>query len=386
MAELTEDQNAESIKDSKDELTEEQKDEAREMIASEIQEARKTVKTDDYAMSIGELINLYRDKELILDPEFQRLFRWKNEQKTKFIESILIGIPIPEIFVAQQSDGTWHVVDGVQRLSTIFQLLGELKDEDKLELTSCKYIPSLDEKKWEDLPLATQREFKRSKLRISIILTESSELAQYELFQRLNTGGTRLSEQEVRNCLILMLDSNFHQKLDELKEYPNFIKCLGLSESEVREEYHTELILRMYIGFAGVVDYGSYKSLRNTLMSEFIDRETIRLIEEHKIAEFEAVFKETYNLLVHIGKNSFRKYKQEKNDFDRQFNVSAFEMISTGVAFNVDALKGIPTSELREKIKNIYSEEKIATLLTRGQRVVPRFKGTTEFAKDYFGK
>ena len=105
-----------------------------EKLRKELKEARKFIKTDSYSMSIGEIINLYRDKELILNPAFQRLFRWNDEQKTKFIESILIGIPIPQIFVAQQAGGIWSIVDGVQRISTLLQLTGNLDYKEPLIL------------------------------------------------------------------------------------------------------------------------------------------------------------------------------------------------------------------------------------------------------------
>ena len=88
---------------------------------------KKDISTDGYPMSIGELINLYKDGELDIHPEFQRFFRWTPTQRTKLIESILLGIPIPSIFVSQRKDGVWDVVDGLQRLSTIFEFIGILK-------------------------------------------------------------------------------------------------------------------------------------------------------------------------------------------------------------------------------------------------------------------
>src|SRR6266851_3082575 len=104
------------------------------------------IKTDAYSMSIGELLNLYRDEELDVHPEFQRVYRWTPFQKSRLIESLLLGIPIPPIFVAQRKDGIWDVVDGVQRLSTIFQFMGELRDEDgkllePLVLEKTKFLP-----------------------------------------------------------------------------------------------------------------------------------------------------------------------------------------------------------------------------------------------------
>lgn len=74
---------------------------------------------ESYQMSIGELINLYKDGELDIHPEFQRVFRWSDYQKTKLIESIMLNIPIPPIFVSQNEEGVWDVIDGVQRLSLI---------------------------------------------------------------------------------------------------------------------------------------------------------------------------------------------------------------------------------------------------------------------------
>ncbi|MFD6272072.1 DUF262 domain-containing protein, partial [Nocardia asteroides] len=83
-------------------------------LEAELQTYRRQIATDAYPMSIGELSNLYRDGEIDIHPEFQRIFRWSSEQKTRLIESILLGIPLPSIFVAQNEAGIWDVVDGVQ--------------------------------------------------------------------------------------------------------------------------------------------------------------------------------------------------------------------------------------------------------------------------------
>lgn len=148
---------------------------AQSAILAEIEKAKQNVKADGYKMSIGEVINLCRDGEMKLDPAFQRLFRWDDEQKTKLIESILIGIPVPEIFVAQKEDNRWHVVDGVQRLSTLLQFAGALNGYDKLVLKSCKYIPSIEGCTWDTLPDDVTRGLKRSKLNISIIHTGGTD-------------------------------------------------------------------------------------------------------------------------------------------------------------------------------------------------------------------
>jgi uncharacterized protein DUF262 len=113
-------------------------------------------------MSVGELMNLHRDGELDIHPEFQRFFRWTNQQKSRFVESLLLGIPLPSIFVSQRTDGVWDVIDGLQRLSTILQLAGVLRDEtgapvEPLRLSATKYLPSLEGKIWATTALATTR-------------------------------------------------------------------------------------------------------------------------------------------------------------------------------------------------------------------------------------
>jgi hypothetical protein len=121
----------------------------------EIDKARAEIRTDGYSVSLGEWISIYEREELDIHPEFQRFFRWSPKQKSRLIESILLGIPIPQIFVAQRPDGVWDVVDGLQRLSTIFQFVGILRDEDgeivtPLTLESTTYLPSLEGLVWED--------------------------------------------------------------------------------------------------------------------------------------------------------------------------------------------------------------------------------------------
>src|SRR5437588_9016610 len=122
-------------------------------LQQEIDARRSEIRTDDYAMSIGEWISLYENKEIDIHPEFQRFYRWDSWQKSRLIESILLGIPIPPIFVFQRRDGIWDVVDGLQRLSTIFEFAGILRDENRnllppLELEKTEYLPALEGVTW----------------------------------------------------------------------------------------------------------------------------------------------------------------------------------------------------------------------------------------------
>ncbi len=105
-------------------------------LQEEIDKTRQEIRTDGYSMSIGEWISLYENNEIDVHPDFQRFFRWSDYQKSTFIESILLGIPIPPIFVNQRDDGIWDVIDGLQRLSTIFEFVGISKPDTKKQNTS----------------------------------------------------------------------------------------------------------------------------------------------------------------------------------------------------------------------------------------------------------
>lgn len=171
-------------------------------LQSEIDQKRQEIRTDHYSMSIGEWISLYQQGQIEINPEFHKLFRWSDYQKITLIESILLGIPISPIFVFQRKDGIWDVIYGLQRLSTIYEFVGILKDEDgkqlpPLTLQKTKYLPSLAGKIWEDKehPEGSIKGFtpaqrlliKRTKINVNILLTENDSKAKYELFHRLNT-------------------------------------------------------------------------------------------------------------------------------------------------------------------------------------------------------
>ena len=167
-------------------------------LKEEILSGRRSISVQSYSMSIGELLSLYKDNELDLHPEFQRIYRWTNQQRINLIESILLGIPIPSLFVSQKRDGKWDVIDGVQRLSTIFEFMGELKDDNgnklpPLVLERTKSIPSLDKVSWQSdkFDSGLRLSFKRERLNLIIIKEElSSPSSKFDLFQRINSGGT----------------------------------------------------------------------------------------------------------------------------------------------------------------------------------------------------
>lgn len=332
-------------------------------LQQEIDEKSKEIKTDSYSMSIGELISLYKEGELDIHPEFQRFFRWTPLQKTKLIESVLLGIPIPSIFVSQSEKGIWEVIDGLQRLSTIFEFVGVLKDENENKIQPSKlqkteYLPSLEGKYWdnkrepENSFSPAQRMFlKREKIDVKIIKKESDPHIKYELFQRLNTLGSQLSDQEVRNCVMIMINKEFFNWFKELAEYPNFLKCLSLADRLIDEKYNQELVLRFFI-FKNI-NPNEIKGVQD--LGDFITKKMIAFSHSNFDKEREeSIFKRTFDFLEKtLSEDSFKQYNQEKNKFEGKFLISSFETVAVGVGSNID----LWDNEFNEEIKNKLIEK-----------------------------
>ena len=218
-------------------------------LEKQLEEARRTVVTDGYEMSFGELVSLYKSKELTINPEYQRLYRWDLSRKTSFVESILLGIPMPPLFVFQLDDGTWELINGLQRTSTVLEFMGELVEADgnkvkPLELQGTKLLPSIEGVVWQSetkpcLSSAQKLDFRRARIRLEILKRASDNLARFELFRRLNTGGLALSEQEVRNCTLAMLNPEFFDWLKRLAQHETFKKTTALTPRQLEKQFGT---------------------------------------------------------------------------------------------------------------------------------------------------
>ena len=363
-------------------------------LQEEIEKARSEIRTDGYPVSIGEWISIYEKKELDIHPEFQRFFRWSEGQKSRLIESILLGIPVPQVFVAQRPDGVWDVVDGLQRLSTIFQFVGILRDENgavlpPLKLEKTTYLPSLAGIKWEDeahpdqaLTNAQRLLIKRAKIDVSIILKESDEQTKYELFQRLNTGGSPLSDQEMRNSLLVMLNRDFFQWLKSLSDDSSFTTSIALSDRAVDEQYDVELVLRFLAlrimppaELSNLGDLGDFLTERAKALAK--DKAFDMKTEEE-------AFRTTFGVLAEsLGDDAFRRYERKQDRFLGGFSISAFEAIALGVGYNYRALAG-RSDFIIEQAKRVWQEKAFVNNSGAGIRAAGRIPHVVPLGRRLF--
>ena len=170
-------------------------------------------------ISLRDIVDQISDAEIDLSPDFQRDYVWKNKQRTRLIESILLGIPLPAFYFNQDKEGTYQVVDGVQRLSTISLFM---KDKHVLDRGDLEYLHGQHESTYSQLDPATQRRFRSTQIVVHIIEPQTPDEVKYDIFGRVNTLGSPLSAQEIRHAMSKPRSRTF---LKELSELPSFDKA-----------------------------------------------------------------------------------------------------------------------------------------------------------------
>lgn len=363
-------------------------------LEKEIKKARKEIISDGYDMSLGEVMNLYKEGELKINPEFQRLFRWDITRKTRFIESILLSIPIPPIFVFQDRDGNWELIDGLQRLSTIFEFSGVLKGPEGKKVTpstleGTKFLPSLSDKCWQvwnegdsAIDKSMQMQIKRARIRVEILLKESDENAKYELFQRLNTGGAQLSEQEVRNCVAVMINPDFYKLLKKLSENEDFICTVNQTDKAIEKQAGVELILR-YFAFR----HHPYK--KGLDVHEYLDEALVEISKNEEINwnEEKTQFKNIFSLLNDsLGDKAFKRW--DGTAFGGKFLMSLYETVAFGVSQNISAIENLAREDQKTfiitKAKELWDDPVFEKNSGAGIRGTTRLSKLLPMAKGFF--
>ena len=360
-------------------------------LKTEVDSKRREISSDNLSMSVGELLNLYKDQELDIHPEFQRVFRWSAQQKSRLIESLLLGIPLPPIYVAVNDEGVWEVIDGVQRLSTIFEFMGELKGpaseiSDKivikppLVLEATKHLPTLAGAKYDFLDNTLKLEFKRTRLDVKILEREGSASGKFDLFERLNTYGASLSPQELRNCILVSINPDFYRELKLLAEDSNFRDCTLLSDMQLAERYDMDLALR-FITLRGVdpKDIGDVHDFLRERMEE------LALSKSFEIEREARLFKDVFNFLdENVDGNAFRPWNAELGAFRGAFSLGAFEGLALSLGQYWKELKAVredfsvlnvikalwSTPEYQKSFSGLRARERMVRVVPAARRVV----------------
>ena len=368
------------------------------MLLNEIEQAQRLVRTDAYQMSIGEIVTMYENQEITIDPDFQRLFRWAIGQKSKLIESLLLGIPIPPIFVFEKDDGTWELIDGLQRISTILEFMGRLREGDRLRppsvLEATKYLPSLHNGVWEvsdridDVPEAEQSAIdkslqlaiRRSRIAVEILKRPSDDKTKYDLFQRLNAGGTQANPQELRNCVVLMINGDYFRTVKTAAEQRIFQTVISVGEDRQEKQRHMELAMRflahVLVPYDGRLD-----------IEEYIDESSISLAQAGDAEGAAGLINPTFSLLYAVAEGDALKRFEGGHHVGR-VGLVGLEGIAVGVGKNLPGILALGEQEAKEfiklKIETFWQQPVVATFTSPGLRGTVRIQRTVPFGEAWF--
>ena len=260
------------------------------------------------------MIDLIAEGGLDLAPDFQRLQVWNLVQKVQLIESVLLQIPIPAFYFAEDADGVMHVVDGVQRLSTINDFVtGGSNQNGGFPLNGLEYLDDVKGKRFNDLPAVWQRRIYNTQIVAHVIEPATPPAVMYDIFRRINTGGTPLKAQEIRHCVSKKRSRDF---LKDLAETASFKIATDGKLQNHRRMVDRELALRFVaFWYCGPDMYSREDSLESFLLAATRLLDDQNSIDDRVLGEIKGAFESGLTLAHEVfGKHAFRKWP---NDIDR---------------------------------------------------------------------
>lgn len=256
-------------------------------------------------------------------------------------------------------------------------------------MVATRYLPDLDGRTFEtgDRPLDTAQRiaFKRSKLDVKIVKEADESKTKYDLFDRLNSGGAILSDQEFRNSLVVMTDPSFMDWLESLRGLPSFQSAVSPSERQTKEQYDLELVVR-YLTLLNRDEaaLNRFKDLR-----ELLTETSIQFAEDSDFDRDEqaALFARLFTLLDEEPAASlFRRYDPASDRFLGNFSVSAYETVTVGVASNIEVWEGADTGQLRTKVGSIWTNPTFQRYTGSGIPATTRVPWTVKLGREMFAQ
>ena len=364
-----------------------------------VEAERRHVVTDTYTPTWNELLSNYKSGQVKIDPDYQRGFRWTAEQQTEYIESLLLNIPTPPLFMSELQDGTFELIDGLQRFSTIIRFFAAdvFDSEEVLKIAASQLNPG-DDNRITDLTTLTDapilgdlkgltaltmpgllvRTVRFARIDAILLKRESSEVARFNVFMRLNRSGSRLSDQEIRNCSARLTNSDF----------ANWLKAVA-SRDEVRLAMRLPVNLEQEMGVAEnvlrLLAFSLSQPSTNRI-DEFLDQ----FMYEASVGVIPVTavilkkIEQTFELIYACCPKgeAFRFLKGDR--FSGGFSTNLFDIVACGVFKNISALRKKGPNYLRSCIEQMHYCEETEELVGAGSNTRRKMLGRVAFGKMWF--
>lgn len=318
--------------------------------------------------SCADLLRMYENNQLEIQPDFQRDIVWSNTMQTRLIDSVVKQLPIPSLCISlDYKTQERFVIDGLQRISSIVKFLdAEITNEWKLSK-----LDDIDERisgrtnvniksRYIDLYTKVQN----TVLPITVLRCDYSKKSHmnylFTIFHRLNTGGTKLSNQEIRNCIF---NGSFNSFLKNAVKSANYVALFDVDEDKIDRFSNEELVLR-FIAFS--YNHLVYKGQLAKFLNEFMDSN--KKAPEAKIAEYKDIFDRSISLIY---------TKMLENTSLPRLSKATTEALFVGVSKNINALELLSNEQLQEKYNtlrqdNLFSLDSLKEGLAQREKVINR--------------
>lgn len=349
-----------------------------EGIVEQINRGRKKFRVDHFDILVSEYVARFNNGKIILDPPYQRTFRWDIVNQSQLIESVLLGLPLPPIFVFSNQNALWEVIDGVQRTTTFCNFLNDKVNKHIFE--GCEILTELNGKSYSDLPEFVKNSLGNVRLRIEIIEDTADIQSQYLLFSRLNSNGINLSPQELRNFLIYKINPDFYNKINDLKNNELFKSAIDFKSSRKEKQEDLEYVIRFFLSRKFALDKpspNSYNKIDNLItaeIKEFLENNTPVSLEKEY-----GIFVETFAFINNLlGPNSFRYFIPKINSIVNTYS------IAPALSFFLDEYKN--HEKTKSVIKSFYDSEKYQQITKQSYSPTKRMFDLSKYAYEFFSE
>lgn len=331
-----------------------------------IETRSKNVHTQSLDLSFNEILDMRQNNELDISPDFQRLFRWSEGARSRFIESLLLEMPVPPIYVVEEEDGRYLLIDGLQRISSYLHLRGQLEADhlenpvkmgDKLVLTDCDIVKELNGKTYDELGTALQIRLKRAFVRVEVVRKGSDPHFKYHMFKRLNTGGEILSPQQIRNCTIRLLNPKFIDFIKTLSQEDIFKQSIEYVTYEQKmASFDQELVLRF---FALKNNRDAFKHDVGDFMTDYMEDVSEPDNSSFNYEQEREIFLKTFNILFKtLGEFAFGyENKKKPSELTKAFGIYHYESFTVGIQKRIGQINLDDVTQL-EQLQKIFNEIK----------------------------
>ena len=301
--------------------------------------------------SLRNMLDFIDEGSLDLAPDFQRLRVWRPVQKAQLIESILLQIPLPAFYFAEDETGLLRVVDGVQRLSTIYDFVRR----GAFRLHGLEYIHDVTGRGFHELPPLWQRRLYNTQIVAHVIDPTTPTPVMYDIFRRINTGGTPLNSQEIRHCMSRPRSRAFLLRLTELPEFTHATGGLVRGRTRmIDREIALRVVAFLMFGSDGFTD---------STLDDFLWRATERLDDpqmtpDSRLEELEAMVRHGLTQASTVfGDHAFRKWYLNDSSY-YPFNRALFDSWTACLAEpDLPELGGTPAEQIRAAARTAMTRD-----------------------------